>query len=164
MELRYTRIAILASMLLVLVTSCKEKSYYYEVNDVPVSSNNSDKNKEKTPEQFISIAYANLYQKALSPSSLVDVTDVITSIGDKQIAYETVISKFMNDSDVKLPSNTEMRADIEKFLVDTYKRFYVRLPSEAEKSFMKNFIESNPNVTPELVYYAFATSNEYYYY
>jgi len=148
----------------IFLFSCKEKTFIHEVNEIDVTQNNADKDKEKSPEVFINIVYANLYQEALSPNNLVDITDIITSIGDKQVAYETVIAKMMADPNVKLPTEEEMRGDIEQFIIDTYKRFYVRLPSEAEKTWWENYIESHPNLTPELLYFAMATSNEYYFY
>ncbi len=147
-----------------LLSSCKEKTYYYEVNDVLVTDNNAEKDKEKTVEQYLSILYANLFQKALSPNQLVDLTEIVTSIGDKQVAYETIIAKFMVHPDVIIPSNANMRNNLEQFVVETYHRFYVRRPSEAEKAFFIHFIDTRPYLTPELVYVAFLTSNEYYYY
>jgi hypothetical protein len=146
--------------------SCEEKSYLYEVDPVEVLPNNAGKNKPKTPDQYVSVLYSNLYRRGLSPNQMVDLTDLITSIGDKQTAFEVVTAKIMTHPDViaQIPNDEEMRADVEKFVVDTYKRFYVRVPTEAEKAFFINFIESNPNVRPEHVYYSFATSNEYYFY
>jgi hypothetical protein len=146
------------------MVGCKEETYVYDVNEVVVTPNNSEKDKEKTVPQFISILYSNIYQKALSPDDLVDISELIASIGDKQIAYETVLAKMITDPEVEIPTNGEMRADIEKFVVETYKRFYVRLPTEAEKTYFTNYIESNPDVTPILVYFSFATANEYNYY
>ena len=149
---------------LLALGGCKEKTYVYEVEEVDLYSNASEKDKEKTVEQYLSILYANMFQKALSPNQLVNAKDVIISIGDKKVAYETVISKFMNDPEVKIPSGPEMRDDIDGFLIETYKRFFVRFPSEAEKAWFRNFIEAHPNITPEHIYFAFSTCNEYNYY
>jgi hypothetical protein len=151
-------------IILIAMVGCKEEQYVYEVNDVEVNPNNSEKDKEKTVPQFISILYANIYQKALSPDDLVDISELIASIGDKRIAYETVLAKMITDPDIVIPTNGEMRANIEQFVIDTYKRFYVRFPTEAEKTYLTNYIESNPDVTPVLVYFSFATANEYNYY
>ncbi len=151
-------------IVLIAMVGCKEETYVYDVNEVVVNPNNSEKDKEKSVPQFISILYTNIYQKALSPDDLVDISELIASIGDKQIAYETVLAKMITDPDVEIPTNGEMRADIEKFVIETYKRFYVRLPTEAEKTYFTNYIESNPDVTPVLVYFSFATANEYNYY
>jgi hypothetical protein len=57
-----------------------------------------------------------------------------------------------------------MNADIDTFIDDTYVRFYVRFPTEAEKTYVRNFIQSNPYMTPELVYFSFALSDEYMFY
>ncbi len=147
-----------------LVGSCKEEQYTYGVEDVLIQPVDLSGKKAKTPEQFLNILYANLYQKAMSANQLVKATDVITSIGDKQVAYETVISKFMNDPNIILPTEESMRNDPEAFVKESYQRFFVRVPTEAEKTWMINFINSHPDVTPEHVYYAFAIANEYYFY
>lgn len=150
--------------LVVALFSCKEKSYIHEVNEIDVAQNNADKNKEKSPEIFINIAYANLYQEALSANKLVDATEAVLSVGDKQVAYETLIAKMMIDPNVILPSDAEMRGDLEQFIIDTYQRFYVRIPTEAEKTWWVNYLESHPNLTSEHVFFAMATSNEYNFY
>jgi len=147
-----------------LAFSCTEETVIYEVNPITVTSNNGGKTKEKSTEQFLNVAYANLYQTALSPSELVELTNVVNSIGDKQIAYETVIAKMMSDADVILPSTEAMRSDLGAFISDTYTRFYVRNPTEAEKTWWVNYLTTRTNLTAEHVYYAFATSNEYSFY
>lgn len=152
------------SAVLLCSFGCKEESYIYEVNDVNINPNNSTKEKEKTTEQYLNILYANLYQKALSPNKLYELNTVIQSIGDKQVAYETVVAKMLKDPDVVLPTEDEMRANLGQFITDTYKRFFIRLPTEAEKTFMVNFLESRPDLGPEHVYFSMATSNEYYFY
>ena len=164
LQLRYLTPISLVIGLLLMFSSCEERTYVYDVNDVFVDANDANKDKEKTVEQFIAILYANLFQKALSPNELVDATEIVASIGDKQIAYETIIAKFMNDSEAVVPSNSEMRNNIEQFIINTYERFFVRTPTEAEKLFFVNLIESHPNITPEHIYTSFATSNEYAYY
>ena len=92
------------------------------------------------------------------------LNNAIESIGDKELAREVIISNFMNDDNVQLPSVEEMNADIDNFIDETYIRFLVRYPNEAEKTWLKNFIQSNPYMTPEMVYFSFALSEEYLYY
>ena len=151
-------------LIFLLLFSCKEETYIYEVNDLTVETNNANKGKEKTTEVYLNILYSNLYQKPLSPNKLVELTSVVHSIGDKQVAYETIIAKMMTDPDIQIPSKSSMDADVAAFVVDTYKRFLVRLPTEAEKTYFVNFIQSHPNIGPEHIYTSFATCNEYYYY
>ena len=150
--------------LLLLAVGCTEETVVYEVNPVTVTSNNGGKTKLKSTEQFLNVAYANLYQTALSPTELARLSDVVASIGDKQVAYETVIAKMMSDPAVVLPSTEDMRADLPAFITATYQRFYVRNPTEAEKTWWVNYLETRTNLTAEEVYFTFATSNEYAFY
>ena len=160
-----TRVLIYLFSLSLLLLSCKDdKSYLYDVNPVDIVDPVANKGKQKTLEQYISILYANYFQKALSADEMVEIRKVMESIGDKEVAKELIISNFMNRPDVILPKNDDMRADLDGFLTDTYKRFLVRAPTEAEREWMKNYIHSNPDITPELVYISFALSEEYQFY
>jgi hypothetical protein len=85
-------------------------------------------------------------------------------MGDQLLAREIVIANFFNSSDVQLPGNELMRSDIGSFVDETYKNFYLRLPGAAEKAWVTRLIETQPDFTPELVYFAFALSNEYLFY
>ena len=148
-----------------IFASCSTEEYVvYDVNPVEVEGVNYGKNKKKSVEQYISILYANLFQRALSANQLVEIRDLIESIGDQQVAFEIVLSNFMNRADVEIPSNTEMRADVDGFIDDTYRRFLIRLPTEAEKTWFRNYIQTHPFLTPQIIYMSFALSNEYQYY
>ena len=57
-----------------------------------------------------------------------------------------------------------MSADVSAFVSATYRKFYNRDPNEFEKWQIVNYINTSSNVTPELVYYSFMTSDEYRYY
>jgi hypothetical protein len=144
--------------------ACKQDQYVYEIQEQTILPVNSEKNKPKTTSQYISILHTNLFQRAISPNRMLDALKAIESIGDKQVAFDILVSKYMNDGGVALPSQEDMQEDPEKFIRDTYKRFLVRQPTEAELTWMRNYINSRPNVTPELVYFAFATSNEHFHY
>lgn len=146
-------------------TSCqKERRVKYEVVNQQANDIVIDKNKPKTDRQYISILYANLFQEALPINKQVSTQNVIQSVGDRSLVFEIILSNYMNKSGTVLPSVADMKANPEQFIIDTYKRFYLRIPSELEKSFFLNFFESNPNVTPELVYTSFAASDEYVFY
>jgi hypothetical protein len=148
----------------VFATSCKKDDIIYDVNQVNATSYNANKNKLKTISQYISILYANLFQKALSANELVEITNCIESIGDKEVAHEIILSNFMNKSGVTMPSDSLMRTDVNAFIEQTYKRFYVRDLTEAEREFFLNFFASHPDVSVEMVYSAFSLSNEYQFY
>ena len=158
------KITLLFFCLLVLATSCKKDDVIYDVNQVNATSYNANKNKLKTIPQYISILYANLFQKTLSANELVEITNCIESIGDKEVAHEIVLSNFMNKSGVTMPSDSLMRTDVNAFIEQTYKRFYVRDLTEAEREFFLNFFVSHPDVSVEMVYSAFSLSNEYQFY
>ena len=147
-----------------IVSSCQKDDVIYDINQLQSSSYNANKNKLKSVGQYISIVYANLFQQALSSNELVEITRCIESIGDKEVAHEIVLSNFMNSQDVILPSDSLMRADLDAFLEETYRRFFVRDITEAEREFFLNFLNSNPNVSSEMVYMSFALSNEYQFY
>lgn len=150
----------------IVSSGCKKKddTTLYQVNEEELLPSNVNKKRLKTNEQYVSILYANLFQKALSANKVYDISQCFESIGDKVIAREVLISNFMNKPDVLIPTVAQMNADVDKFVVDTYKRFYVRLPTEAEKEYIKKSITADPNLTPELVYMSFALSDEYMYY
>lgn len=147
-----------------MLVGCREETDLYQVNDVDILPVNSEKDKPKTSGQYISILYTNLFQEAIGPNRMLEAQRAIESIGDKQVAYDILVSKYMNDPRVVLPSDSLMRNHPEEFIRDTYKRFLIRQPTEAELRWMMNYIESRPNLTPELVYFAFATSNEHFHY
>ena len=150
--------------LILVFLSCQKDDIVYDINQLQSSSYNANKNKLKSVSQYISIVYANLFQKALSSNELVEITRCIESIGDKQVAHEIVLSNFMNEPDVIIPSDSLMRADLDLFLEETYKRFFVRDITEAEREFFLNYLNSNPNVSSEMVYMSFALSNEFQFY
>jgi hypothetical protein len=147
-----------------LIFSGCEKDKLYEVNEETILPPNANKTKLKSDQQYIAILYANLFQTALSSDNLFEASECVQSIGDKDLVHEVLISNYMNENGVILPSNEEMRADIDGFLTETYNRFLVRNPTEAERQYFKNYINTHPNVRSELVYFSFALSNEYQYY
>ena len=151
-------------VLLAGLSACADDYYVYGIDDLEITPVNSTKDKAKTHSQYISILYTNMFQRAIGPNRLLDALNAIESIGDKQVAYDMLVSKYMNAPDIILPTEDYMRSDPESFVRDTYERFLVRQPTEAELQWMINYIESRPALTPELVYFSFATSNEHAHY
>jgi hypothetical protein len=151
--------------LLLCTSACtKERIIGYEVDQVNVLEDKSRKNKKKNDAEFISILYTNLYQTAISPNQLYKTQNVLYSIGDQDVANEMLLSNYFNTSGITIPKDAVMRTDIDAFIINTFKRFYVRYPSEGEKAFFKQYITNNKAVTVEMVYTAFACSKEYQYY
>ena len=156
--------SLIVLMLLTALASCTKEDTNYGVNNENLLPPGAGKTKIKSNEQYVSILYANFFQTALSANRLYDISKCIESIGDKDVAKEVIISNFMNKPDVQIPADSTMRNNVPQFVIDTYKRFLVRNPTEAEKTWFVNYINANPNVTPELVYFSFALCDEYQYY
>jgi len=157
------KILILIIVISIISLSCRKENVY-ELNNINATSYNANKDKLKSTNQYISILYANLFQEALSANELVEISRCIESIGDKQVAHEIVLSNLMNKEGVMIPSDSLMRSDLNLFIEETYKRFFVRDITEAEREYFLNFFESHPDVSAEMVYVAFSLSNEYQYY
>jgi hypothetical protein len=155
-------------------SSCKKETtvinqpvvdnYIYGVNGENLYQSNVEKDKQKTSEQYISILYANLFQNSVPQNDLVELSELRLCIGDKQAADELILNNFVNSGNVTIPSDNEMRADVDKFIEETYLRFFLRKPNAYETFELKKEIEDDAGLTPELIYQAFALSNEYKFY
>ena len=153
------------ALLALLMNSCtKERVIGFGVDDAQVYEDKSRKTKKKNDAEFVSILYTNLYQTAISPNQLYKTQNVIYSIGDQDVANEMLLSNYFNTSGITIPLDASMRSDIGTFVINTFKRFYLRYPSEGEKAYFVNYIKNNASVTVEMVYTAFACSEEYQYY
>ena len=166
--MRTSKILLLLS-LTVFFFQCKKESTntLYEVVETPSYGDNLKKDKDKTNIEFHSILTTNLFQKPSSINELARTDRVIQSCGDKTLINEVIISNYMNSTSVKLPTRQRMIDSTEKFVEETYIRFFIRRPTEAEKTWFINFInsnKSNPSFNPELVYTAFSASDEYMFY
>ncbi len=151
----------------IALTSCKKeanKSYIYDVNNVGVSQDGVAKPNVKSTVEFISIAYSDLYGNTIDQTKLTDLGTAYNAFGDKKLIEDLIIRNFLNATGVSIPTVAVMNTDVNQFVVNTYKKFYNREPNEFELWQMKSLIQTDANTTPELVYYAFMTSNEYRYY
>lgn len=158
-------IVILLSFILVQTSCTKEKKKNeYAVVKKGVYSTSINKSRLKTEAQYLSILSTDLTQLPISPSKLNRAIRVLESMGDRETANEIIISNYMNSPNLSIPTNQYMRENTEQFIQETYNKFFVRNPSEAEKTFFMNYIKSNPKVTVEMVYTSFASSNEYMFY
>lgn len=167
MNMRIFKPSLLALVLLTLVYCKKDKIEKYEIVQTPSYGDNLEKDKSKTNIEFHSILSTNLFQKPANINVLSRTDRVMQSCGDKTLINEVIISNYMNTSSVILPSKQRMFDSTEKFVEETYIRFFIRRPTEAEKTWFINYIQSNknnPSFSPELVYTAFAASDEYMFY
>jgi len=154
-------------MLIVVIAAVgctKEKTYVYDVNNVNIYQPGNSKTTAKTTTEFISIAYADLFNTTISNSKLIELITAYASFGDKKLIEDRIIRQFLADTTLVIPTSTVMRNDISFFVTRSYNRFFNRAPNEFEKTHLKNKIQNDISITPAMVYYAIMTSNEYRYY
>jgi len=156
----------------IIFSSCKKEvlkqnvydNVYYEVTPVTLYTSNAEKNKQKSSLQYISILFSDLFNQNIPGSDLNNIGEAILSIGDKGLANQLILERFLTLPGISIPTQTQMQADLNAFINSAYQRFYLRNPTEYEKIYLKNLIQNDSNITPEIVYAAFALSNEYMFY
>lgn len=148
-----------------LTLACQaEDQYLYEVNTLDVLASHDHKTREKSVEQYIATLYANLFQKSISGDRMAEIKDAMSSLGDKDLARQLVVARFLSDPQVLVPDQTTMRENLALFVEETYQRFLIRQPSQAELLYLVNYLQKNPQLTPEMVYISFILSEEYQFY
>ena len=174
MKLKSIKLLSLAAISLMVLFSCKKKiiqdvhysNVIYDLDTTAVYSAAADKDKLKTPLQYISSLYADLHQEPIVSNVLNDLTELSLAVGDKQMVNQMFLNDFLQSPTVQsvIPTNIEMRDDIEQFVKNTYLKFFLRNPTEYEKYFLTDLIENDPDMTVEIIFTAFALSNEYQFY
>lgn len=172
MQVSKSRLLIFGLALVFGFSSCKKKinetvvydNVIYDLDQQDLYQSNVEKTKQKSPAQFISILYADLYGTSMPNTQLLDLNELSLSIGDKVMFNELLLSDWVNDAGSAVPTDAVMRADIDQFIEDTYLRFFLRYPTAYEQIYLKSQIEGDPDLSPALVFTAFATSNEYQFY
>ena len=155
---------VVIAILAIAIGCTKEKTYIYNVNDSNVTQQSGAKGTAKSTTEFISIAYADLFGTTISNDDLVKLFTAYSSFGDKKLVEDRIIRNFLDLPGTNVPTNQQMRNDVPVFITNSYKKFFNRNPSEFEKYYLKDFIETDTTITPEMMYYSFMTSNEYRYY
>lgn len=164
--IRYKSFAVLVAFV-VFTSSCKKEApttYIYGVNGVGVTQDGVSKPNVKSTVEFISIAYSDLFGNTINQATLTDLGTAYVAFADRKLIEDMIIRNFLNTPGIDIPTLTDMNANVPTFIINSYKKFYNREPNEFELWQMENLIEGDAAITPELVYYAFMTSNEYRYY
>ncbi len=155
----------LSLLLLPFLAACTEKeTLRYGLQDQVVYEDKTQKTKRKSESEYISILYTNLYQQPITPNQLYKTQQVVQSIGDRTLAWEMLLSNYFNKPGIQMPDETFMRAETDSFINMAYRRFYLRRPGEAERAWFRNFIRNRNDATVEMVFTAFAASDEYAFY
>ena len=157
--------ALLCVALSAALGGCRpEPDVSFELQGLEVTPGFAEKDRLKTNEQWVAIVHTNLFQAGMPANDLYNAARVFESIGDQSIAREVLLSNFFNQPDLELMSREEMLENLEAFIDETYVRFYTRYPTQAARTYVREFILNNPGMTPGLVYMSFALSDEYRYY
>jgi hypothetical protein len=153
------------SIFLIAFLACtKEKKYQYEVNPVDIAQETGEKTHRKSTTEFISIAYADLFNTTIPQSKLINLSLAYSSFGDLKVIEERIIQNFLNDTTVQIPAQPSVNGDTILFITNAYKKFYNRQPNEMEKHYWKELIRTNNSVQSITIYYAMMTSDEYRFY
>lgn len=136
----------------------------YKLDTARLYASSAEKIKQKSPAQYISIMYSDLFSYNISSTDLSELSELNLALGDKTMANELTLSHYLKSNDVDKPSDAQMRADVESFVENTYRRFYQRNPLPYEKLYMTDVINKDPQITVSDVYTAFVLSDEYYHY
>ncbi len=148
-----------------LLTSCKKDTdFIYGVEDVNIQKPDANKPNVKSTFTFISIAYSDLFGTTISQTQLVELQTAYAGFGDQRLIEQMIIKNFLNDAGVDIPSQSQMNSDVQQFIKDSYVKFFNRLPNEFELWHIENEVANDNTITPELIYFAMMTSNEYRYY
>jgi hypothetical protein len=146
------------------VETIKQGNVVYQLDTIPLYSSNAQKTRRKTPSQFFSILYANLFQQSIASNQLNDLDVLSSAIGDKQAMNELIIRSYITGPLAKIPTDKDMRANVEQFVTNTYLLFNQRKPTQIEKAYLGNMIRKDNGLTAQDIYTSFALSNEYQYY
>ena len=146
--------------------SCKKDvQTIYQVQNKVLYQNSSQKTNLKTTNQFISIAYNDLYNASISSVQLTNLNTCLEALGDQATMEDIIIKNLLNNGGVSIPDSASMMADLPKFINETYIRFYNRQPTAQEQWKMQSLIQQpGANLNPQMIYYSMLTSNEYRYY
>ncbi len=160
-------------LLFIVSVSCKKEieikqnvvydNSVYQLDTVDLYTSSADKSKEKSSTQYISILYTDLFQTTISAKELNDISRVSAAIGDKTVVNEAIVFNYMQSNPI-IPTDNDMRNDMDQFIADTYVRFYLRKPTELERIYLRDLIENDLNMTALEVYAAFSVSTEYLFY
>jgi hypothetical protein len=160
------QVFIIAIGVSLLIASCKkEVQTVYQVQNQVLYQNSSQKTNLKTTNQFISIAYNDLYNTSISTTQLNNLNTCLEAFGDQATMEDIIVKNLLANGGVSIPDSATMMADIPTFINQTYIRFYNRQPTAQELWKMQSLIlQPGNHLNPQMIYYSVLTSTEYRYY
>ncbi len=155
---------LLISSLLAFNACRREPEPIYEINPVSVRVFGAEKTREKSPIEFISIAYSDIFGTTIPQNTLNKINIPYLGFGDKKAIEDLIIRNFLNSNNSIIPSNSEMRSNPDFFVKNTIEKLFNRTPNEFEIWFLTDYINKTPSLTSSEFYYSVMTSEEYRFY
>lgn len=147
------------------LSSCKKETIFvYGIEDVNVRRKGDNKQNKKNEVEFISIAYNDIFGASPSQTLLSRLSVIYVAFGDKKLLEDLIIRNMLNSPSANIPTDLHMRTNVEQFVREVYLQLYNRAPDEFEAWKLKEYIQSDLNLTVQHVYYAMMTADEYRYY
>lgn len=142
-------------ILLLLLSSCNNRT---QQNESELFLNK--KRIPKTDLQFISVAYMDVFGKAIPQQELNSLKEIFLSQGDQELNRNALIVKLLQNQTAELPGANLLSKNPKSFLLFCFKQFYRRLPTEKELNDLLTADRKHTMSASEW-YYAFMISDEY---
>ena len=140
---------------------CRKKVLY--VNEIHIPVENTQKKYQKTPSQFISIAWSDLTGTTIDPQYRDNLQGGYESFGDEQFIESWIIRNMMQRPEVKIPPRDSMVINPDSFIRSSYLKFFNREPSGIEIWSIIELIkqDSSMQISPKIFWLSIMESDEY---
>ena len=145
-------------MLICIMSGCHDKR---DIGEITLARDRINKKQYKTHEQFIQIAYIDLFNRTIEPQRLSNAKHIFDSQGDDDLSYKLFVRQLIDEAGPKIPSDSILKKDPEKFVIQSYLRFFGRYPGGYEKKILIDDINNDKSVTGGKIYYILMTTEEY---
>jgi hypothetical protein len=142
----------------IMVLGCHRTT---DLGEITIANSSIKKRQKKTHEQFIQIAYIDLFNKTIESQRLSWTKNTFDSQEDDDINYSLFIKKIIDEASTQIPSDSVMRRETNKFIEDSYLNFYGRYPNGYEKKSLVDIITNDKGMSVKKIYYVLMTSEEY---
>lgn len=141
-----------------LASGCRDRR---DLGEVTVGGQPLKKKQYKTHEQFIQIAYIDLFNQTIEPQKLSSAKHIFDSQGDDDINYGLFVRELIKQAVDRIIPDNVMRQEPEKFVEQSYLRFFGRYPNGYEQKILVDAIRQDKSLTTAKVYYILMTTKEY---
>jgi len=145
-------------MLIFFMSGCHSKT---DIGEITVAGTRINKKQYKTHEQFIQIAYIDLFNKTIEPQRLSSTKHIFDSQGDDDMSYKLFVRKLINDASAYIPADSIVKSGPEKFTDQSYLRFFGRHPNGYEMKILVDATSKDKSISAGKIYYILMTTEEY---